>query len=417
MIILIHKKFGDLKMTELPSEDRDALLALEAQNLMNEYQTEIVDGSISRMRIYLSITIDKHFVLGVDFTNYPLTPPLITMQQEVKSIVGATEELDTLKNWDQNHPHHVTEIVREIEGKLYEANKYWEQERIISGEFDTTKIAGAPNKFRIRIMTYGLREFPFTIVLRDPPNPPEFEFPPEVQQFVGPLNQIPLYKDWDPSTNPIIELLREINWRIDKQSRIGFEMELLENSLKNVTYDTGTRKITAEVKGALKTSDIVFKFEVQIPEDYPASRPSIQLLTQIDDDKLAQQMQEAVGNMLELWSPFNFLIDLFNSISKSIFKASVMVCIVCHSLECPTCKLPIHAADEEATDSCNAQCPHCQKPYHAHCWQKNIESIGKCAYCLRPPPPRAGPPTQASSESSSESPPSDPSPPDDTFAG
>ncbi|MHA1264282.1 MAG: hypothetical protein ACTSRS_03525 [Candidatus Helarchaeota archaeon] len=400
-------------MSEIPPEERDALLALEAQNLMNEYQTEIVDGSISRMRIYLSITIDKHYVIGIDYSNYPQSLPLITLQQEVKNVIGDPAELETMRNWDPANPPHITDIIREIEGKLYEANKYWEQERLISGEFDTIKVPGSPNKFRIRIMTYGLREYPFTIILRDPPNPPEFEFPPEVQQIVGPLEEIPLYKEWDPSRNPLIELLREINWKIDKQSRIGFEVELLENALKNVNFNKETRKITAEVQGTLKTSDMIFKFEVQIPEDYPASRPSIQLLTQIDDDKLAKQMQEAVGNMLELWSPFNFLIDLFNSISKTIFKASVMVCIVCHGLECPTCGLPIHSAEDEG-DSCNAECPHCQKPYHAHCWQKNIESIGKCAYCLRPPPPLAGP---SSPPPSPDTPPEPPTSNDDTFAG
>ncbi len=403
-------------MAEIPPEERDALLAEEAQLLMNEYQTEIVDGSISRMRLYLSITIEKHYVLGIDFSNYPVSAPLVTLQEAVKQVVGESGELDTMKNWDPAKPPHVADIIREIEGKLYEANKYWEQERIISGEFNTAQISGASNKFRIKIMTYGLKEFPFTIILRDPPNPPEFEFPPDVAEMVGTLDEIPIYKEWDSSTNPIIELLREINWKIDKTSRLGFEIELLENALKNVTFDPAARKITAEVKGVLKTSDVIFKFAVEIPKDYPGSRPSISLLTKVDDDKLATQMQEAVGNMIELWSPFNFLIDLFNSISKTIFKASVMVCIVCHGLECPTCGLSI-ASTEDNGESCTAECPHCQKPYHAHCWQKNIESIGKCAYCLRPPPPRAGPPPQSSSPPASEPEPSSSDDSNDTFSG
>lgn len=373
-------------MAEISPEERDALLANEAQQLMNEFQTEIVDGSISRMRIYLSITMEKHFVLGIDFSAYPKSPPLLTFQEEVKKIVGTG--LNTTNNWNAQTPPHVIDIIREIEGKLYEAFKYWEQERILSGEFNILRLA--PNKFRIKILTYGLKEYPFAITLSDPPSPPQFEFPPDVSQMVGPLEAIPIYKDWDPSKNPIVELLREINWKIDKTSRLGFEVELLKNALKNVTYDAETRKLTAEVKGTMKTSDVVFKFAVDIPEDYPASRPSLSLMTKVEDDKLAKQLQDAVGNMLELWSPFNFLIDLFNSVSKSIFKASVMVCIICHSLECPICKSSI-SSFEEGIESCNAECPHCQKPYHAHCWEKNIESIGKCAYCLRPPPPRAGP--------------------------
>ncbi|MHA1650409.1 MAG: hypothetical protein ACTSYB_09450, partial [Candidatus Helarchaeota archaeon] len=355
-------------------EERDALLALEAQQLMNEYQTEIVDGSISRMRIYFSVTLEKHYVIGIDFSNYPTSPPLITLQQAVKEVVGDPANLDTIKNWDPQNPPHIAEIIREIEGKLYEANKYWEQERLISGEFNCSKLPGTSDEFQIKIMTYGLKEFPFTLVLRDPPNPPEFKFPPDVAQMVGNLEEIPIYKEWDPSKNPIIELLREINWKIDKHSRLGFEVELLESSLKNVNYDPATRKLTAEIKGVLKTSDVVFRFQVDLPEDYPATRPNISLLTKVEDDSLAKQMHDAVANMLETWSPFNFLIDLFNSISKAIFNASVMVCIVCHSLECPTCGKSISAF--EGQESCTAQCPHCLKPYHAHCWEKNIESIG-----------------------------------------
>jgi ubiquitin-protein ligase len=249
-----------------------------------------------------------------------------------------------------------------------------------------------------------LKEFPFIVVLREPPNPPAFKFPPDIEQMVGPLNNIPLYKDWDPSRNPLIELLREVNWKIDKHSRLGFEVELLESSLKNVVYNPADRKITTEIKGVLKTSELVFKFAVDLPEDYPASRPGISLLTEVKDDALAKQMQDAVKNMLETWSPFNFLIDLFNSISKTIFNASVIVCIVCHSLDCPVCNKVI-STQEEGGESCTAQCPHCQKPYHAHCWEKNIESIGKCAYCLRPPPSMAGPGPSPPPSPSEQSPP------------
>ncbi|MFX1298942.1 MAG: hypothetical protein ACFFD2_29300, partial [Promethearchaeota archaeon] len=111
-------------MTEISPEDRDALLASEAQDLMNEFQTEMVDGSISRIRLYLSITLEKHYVMGIDFSNYPLDIPLITLQEEVKKVIGPPSTLNTIKNWDPKKPPHIIDIVREIEGKLYEVNKY-----------------------------------------------------------------------------------------------------------------------------------------------------------------------------------------------------------------------------------------------------------------------------------------------------
>jgi hypothetical protein len=385
-------------MPEISPEEQDALLADEAEQLMNEFQTELVDGSISRMRIYLSITIEKHYVLGIDFSNYPSKAPLVTLQEDVKKITGDPSTLETMKNWDPQKPPHIIDVIREIEGKLYDVNKYWEPKRMISGEFSTSSVAGDSNKLLIRILTYGWKEYPFTIIFRDPPNRPEFEFPAEIQQIVGPLENIPIYKDWDPSQYQINDLLREINWKIDKHSRLGFEVEILEGALKNVSYDPAARKITAEVKGVLKTSDVNFQFAITLPDDYPANRPNIALLTKVEDDALAKQMQDTVGSMLESWSPFNFLIDLFNEISKSIFNASVIVCIVCHSLKCPTCGKQI-SVFEGGDEACTSECPHCKKPYHAHCWQKNIESIGKCAYCLRPPPSFGAPaPTPESSD-------------------
>jgi ubiquitin-protein ligase len=386
-------------MAEISPEERDNLLADEAQQLMNEFQVEIVDDAISRMRIYLSITLEKHYVMGIDFSNYPFSPPLITVQEEVQRVIGDPHSFELVKNWNPDKPPHIIEIIRLIESKLYDANKYWEQERLIGGEFNISKVPNEPNKLRIQIMTYGWKEYPFSLVFRDPPNPPGFEFPPEVEQLVGSLDNIIMYKLWDPTKYSINDLLREINWKIDKHSRLDFEKDLLDGALKNVTYDPATRKFTAEIKGTLKTSEMVFQFSVEIPEDYPAKPPNIALLSKVDDDTLAKQMQEAVGDMIQNWSPFNYLIDLFNSITKTIFKASVMVCIVCHSLECPTCKNPISAVEGEGEESCTAQCPHCQKPYHAHCWQRNIESIGKCAYCLRAPPSGgAGPAREPSAE-------------------
>ena len=397
-------------MAEISPEERDNLLADEAQQLMNEFQVEIVDDAISRMRIYLSITLEKHYVMGIDFSNYPMSPPLITVQEEVKRVIGDPSSFDLIRNWDPKKPPHIIDLIRIIESKLYDINKYWEQERIVSGEFNTSKVPNAPNKLRVQIVTYGWKEYPFTIVFRDPPNPPAFELPPEVQQMVGSLDNIIIYKLWDPAKYTISDLLREINWKIDKHSRLGFEKELLEAALKNVTYDPATHKFTAEVKGVLKTSEIVFRFSIEIPEDYPGKAPNIALLSKVDDDALAKQMQDAVGEMIQTWSPFNYLIDLFNSITQTIFKASVMVCIVCHALECPVCKNPISVVEGEG-ESCTAQCPHCQKPYHAHCWQRNIESIGKCAYCLRPPlSGGAGPPSESSAPGS---PPSENAPDED----
>ena len=85
---------------EVPSTeediDRDALLAEEMTLLMNEFQTEIVEGIISRIRVYLAISEQLNFIVGIDFSNFPIKP-LLTVQDELKSLINP-EDLDSMKS-------------------------------------------------------------------------------------------------------------------------------------------------------------------------------------------------------------------------------------------------------------------------------------------------------------------------------
>ncbi|MFX0136866.1 MAG: hypothetical protein ACFFDN_24730, partial [Candidatus Hodarchaeota archaeon] len=99
-------------------------------------------------------------------------------------------------------------------------------------------------------------------------------------------------------------------------------------------------------------------------------------------------------------TPFTYLVDVFETISKAILKASIISCIICHKMECPICGKPMVKVEEAATpaesvtptempvasgDTCHTTCPHCFKPYHEHCWKQNIQAIKKCAFCMREP--------------------------------
>ncbi|MFX0141760.1 MAG: hypothetical protein ACFFDN_49440, partial [Candidatus Hodarchaeota archaeon] len=96
------------KSDESEDIDSDALLAEEMTLLMNEFQTEIVEGIISRIRVYLAISEQLNFIVGIDFSNFP-AKPLLTVQDELKNLVNP-EELDSMKNWKKDM--HIIEIFR-----------------------------------------------------------------------------------------------------------------------------------------------------------------------------------------------------------------------------------------------------------------------------------------------------------------
>ncbi|NHI91441.1 MAG: hypothetical protein EAX96_02990 [Candidatus Lokiarchaeota archaeon] len=392
-------------------EDTDTLLANELTYLMNEFQVDIVDEVISRVRIYISVSVELNFIIGIDYTLYP-KKPLLTVQEELKQILDP-ETLDSVKNWKEDGSSHVVDIVRELESNLVSSNKKKLQARLIVGEFKANEVD--ENQITVDIVTFGLREYRLEVFLDSLPNPPRMELSNELKAIIPDVNQLNAVKTWDFSVMSINDILREIQWEVDKKARIQFELDLLY-SLDRVEYKELERKIEIDMRGQMKTADVTFKFEVQLPEDYPQSKPIIKLLSEVSDDQVAKQMESAM-KILDSWSSFTYLVDVFDTISKSILKASIATCIICHKMECPVCKKPMVKVEAEPAQApqespaetqpapdqppaepeaptaetasgeevCITECPHCNKPYHQHCWEQNIQAIKKCAFCMREP--------------------------------
>ena len=98
--------------------------------------------------------------------------------------------------------------------------------------------------------------------------------------------------------------------------------------------------------------------------------------------KLKDDLQFSFKDFFNEWSPYSYLVDLFNLISKKIFELSVVACVICHKIESPSCSVKIAGS----VDSCLNECPHCERAYHKHCWEQAIRSFGKCGFCLKLPP-------------------------------
>ena len=101
--------------------------------------------------------------------------------------------------------------------------------------------------------------------------------------------------------------------------------------------------------------------------------------------KIRDDLHSSFDNFFDEWTPFSYLIDLFNLISKKIFEVSVVSCVICHKIDCPTCSVKIATSGD--VKPCYTACPYCERTYHNHCWEQTIKSFGKCGFCLKTPPP------------------------------
>ena len=172
-----------------------------------------------------------------------------------------------------------------------------------------------------------------------------------------------------------------------KNSRINFEIELLKENYKNIRYNHETEVLNVDMKGKMKTQDLTFEFEINLPREYPMKVPEIKVLNEFElesHEKIKTDLQASFTDFFNEWTPYSYLVDLFNLISKKIFEISVVSCVICHKIECPTCQVKIAGPEKE---SCHVDCPYCDRSYHNHCWEQTIKSFGKCGFCLKIPPP------------------------------
>ncbi len=336
-------------------------------------------GDIS---IYVTITLTKTFIIPINFINYP-ERPIISFSEEITNILGDPyKKLNTLNSWSSKKPSHIIDILHELEKKLYFIKDIDIESKKISGEYQCEQILETITKLKVHILTYGFKDYIMEIDLENYPNPPTINLTSELQQIINiPCTKLKSYKNWIKNKSEPVEIIREISWLVDKNSRINFEIDLLKDHYKDIKYDYSTAIINVDMKGKMKTQDLTFEFQIDLPIEYPMKMPEIKVVNEFEleaHEKIKTDLHTSFKDFFEEWTPFSYLIDLFNLISKKIFEVSVVSCVICHKIECPSCTKKI-AGD----DDCHAECPHCNRAYHDHCWEQTIKSFGKCGFCLR----------------------------------
>jgi ubiquitin-protein ligase len=357
-------------------------LTTELGLIQQEYAYDQKGSNAAEINIYITITLSKTFIISIDFTNFP-EKPKISLPDDVKNILTDPDKaLDSLKNWNSKKPAHIIDIIRELERKLYFIKEIESQYKNISGEYQCDKISDSLTSIKVHLLTYGFKEYLVEVDLEPYPKPPIIEVPPELQQIINvPISELKSFNNWLENESNVVEVIREISWLVDKNSRINFEIDLLKDHYKNIKYDYSTAILLVEMKGKMKTEDLTFEFQINLPSDYPMKMPDIKVVNEFEletHEKIKNDLHASFNDFFKEWTPFSYLIDLFNLVSKKIFEVSVVSCVICHKIECPSCTKKI-AGDE----SCHTECPHCNRAYHRHCWEQTIQSFGKCGFCLR----------------------------------
>jgi len=103
----------------IPDYKRDEVLWNESEMVKNEYVAEFVEGMISHVQVFLSISLTHHYQLFIDFSDYP-SKPKINIGKGLAEELGKSldELLYFYRNWDTKIPAHIIELVREFEAVL-----------------------------------------------------------------------------------------------------------------------------------------------------------------------------------------------------------------------------------------------------------------------------------------------------------
>ena len=354
--------------------------------IQQEYAFDHQGEELADITVYLTITLSKTFLININFSTYP-NKPLLKLPNEIKTLFGDLyQSLATLKNWNKKNPPHVVDIIHELEKKLFSIKKIETELNKITQEYENKRISGSISKIQVKLLAYGFKEYYLKIDLEPYPKLPTIELTSELRDIIWkPINELDSIKNWLENESESIDVIREISWLIDKHSRINFEIDLLGEHYNNINYDPLSNTINVDMKGKMKSEDLTFEFKIELPQDYPMRIPKITVLNEFDlehHEKIKNDLSDSFKDFYNDWTPNHYLVDLFNLISKKIFEVSVVACVICHKIECPSCSERIASADE---DSCHLECPYCERTYHKHCWEQTIKSFGKCGFCLKTP--------------------------------
>ncbi|MHA2183255.1 MAG: hypothetical protein ACXAAH_17690 [Promethearchaeota archaeon] len=309
------------------SEQNSLEITTELGLIQQEYAYDQTGSNKGAIAVYITITLSKTFIISIDFTQFP-EKPLISLPDEISNIIREPDKsLETLKKWNRKKPFHIIDILHELEKKLNFIKEIESQYKKLLGEYQCDVISDSLTSLKVHLLTYGFKEYSLELDLKPYPKSPHINLNSELQQIIDvPVIELNSYRDWKENESDVVEIIREISWLVDKNSRINFEIDLLKDHYKNIRYESSTATLHVEMKGKMKTEDLTFEFQIKLPIEYPMKMPEIEVINEFElesHEKIKNDLHASFDDFFDEWTPFSYLVDLFNLISKKIFEVSV----------------------------------------------------------------------------------------------
>ncbi|MHA1791834.1 MAG: hypothetical protein ACTSVI_04255 [Promethearchaeota archaeon] len=369
----------------ISKKDRD--LAREIRQLTNFFQIE--DLGKDDYLIYIAAGSDHLYTIKFSLADYPEAPKIEWPKEIYEEIGDPNNFLKALREWDPAYPTPIYEIFQAFEQyawNYFSAVQELKNElREIEGEFPVQILRD--NYLRITLISFNKKEYNVEVDVQDYPDV-KWVFTPEIEKILGPVDAfMQNYANYKEKPT-MLNVLHDISWMIDKDNRLAFDFKVLQanasDMVTDLKFDPVGKKITGFINGELKSEKTKFKFTADFSKDYPEKPPIISIEPEGEvDQEVIGKLQHYISESGTTWTPSSFFIDLLNQINMAIFKSSIITCVICHKLFCPTCDLPLYLPRSVEGKTCRVVCSNCKRPYHKHCFENTIKSIGKCAICMQ----------------------------------
>ena len=114
----------DTSITPRPQYlSKEEMIIREYKGICSEFPCEMLKNTSSNINIFLSRNLEEHFVVNINFKDYP-DRPKIKFPKELKKILGKPEEaLLTIANWNSDTPPRILEVLRELETYLVQSKQ------------------------------------------------------------------------------------------------------------------------------------------------------------------------------------------------------------------------------------------------------------------------------------------------------
>ncbi|MHA1275201.1 MAG: hypothetical protein ACTSQS_17495, partial [Promethearchaeota archaeon] len=277
----------------IESEPISLDISTELGLIQQEYAYDQRGSNKADINVYLTITLTKTFIIPIDFSDYPERPKIQFPQEIIRLIGDPYKTIEILAKWKPKKAPHIVDILHELERRLFFIKDIEIEVKKILGEYQCDLIENNITQLDVHILTYGFKEYMLRIDLGSYPKPPKINLTSELEQIIKiPITELKSYKNWKERESEPIELIREIQWLVDKNSRINFELELIKANYKDIEYNPSTQTLKLNMKGKMKTQDITFEFEIILPEEYPMNVPEIKVVNKFELKKKKKIKEE-----------------------------------------------------------------------------------------------------------------------------